>query len=734
MSTLLELQSITLSYAKLVILKDINLQVTSSTRCGLVGNNGTGKSTLLNLLEGKHPPQEGKVRRAPGLRVSLVSSRDANTFDGQSVYEVAAQSLENVRGLERQLHGAEKDLAANRLSLDDYAAFVERFEAAGGYGAEAKLQQRLAKLGLKRRLAEPAAGLSPTTALRLRLATALSAAPDLLLLDEPTLGLDMRSKESLALLLAAFKGALITASHDRAFLDRVATSVWALENHRVSSYKGNYSAYAKQREQQRRQNQRAARVRHKEASALQAQLRVQRNPVVRQRLQQQLEALTRAPEAAVQHPKRVALHGQLRKLSAQQTVIHAKNILTGAFTAAQLRVFAGDKIALLGEAGSGKSLLLSTLALETPLANPESALFIAANVKMLYLDELSYGFKDDLTLAEQLAAYVSSARARGLLALVGLGDKADAYPAELSHGQRARAAVALLYAAEANVLLIDNLSEPLDLNMLTHLEELLGSSPATIIMVSQDAALVDRICNRFWVLENGSLQEYRGGTKGVLKGTLRQEAKLDDLLQQPEEAAHENSEDSETSLEALEDALLDIEARCADPLRLSERELCRLKAQHKELLSLLCEAYDARLQAAAPRYRAIEAGLQLESDGLAEHEHITLKAEGGYRLILTKDPLTRIGHLQISHPPNLCLLPWAELALIRAATRLAFEAFAVQVLQMQREASLKPAGFRPAGANWWLQDADHYAAQAGYLRAPTTKKRRRQKKRGWKLA
>ena len=725
MPELLRLSGVQLRRGAHDVLRAVSFALHGGEKVGLVGKNGAGKTTLLSLIAGVGAPTDGRIVRVPGLRLGY--AKQVTTAWRGTLWEVAAGALAYVRGLEAALRAAETHLEGE-AQLARYADLTALFEQAGGYEAEATLQAHLSWLGFSGAdYTRDVATLSGGERARLGLARALTERPDLLLLDEPSSFLDLPTKTWLAETLAHYPGALLLAAHDRALLDAVCRRTLHLEGGVVTSYRGGYSRFRAQADHAATRGlKEAARAAH-ERRSLEARARTQPTLSTRRSLERRFARLPTTPP--VRATRETSLTLQAAPGKPNSLLLDARNLtLTrGSKPVLQnvsLRLYAGDKVALVGPNGSGKTSLLRLLAGELEADDPEAhdpkaQVQLGRSVKVAVYDQHSRGLEDGAALGEQLGRSVSEPRARSLLALVGLEGAFDRPPEDLSGGERARAGVALLLASEANLLVLDEPSEHLDVEMVEKLEAALQGTDAAMIFASHDAALVDAVATRVLGLDGGELEEYRGGLAGYYAGTVRLEPDLPTVDETPAEPEAPD----EAELEALEDESLALEDRLADPLRLSERDRRRLEARLRDLVQLRSERYDARLSPPRPRYRVTERGLEVTGDGpVAPDQPALLEASTGHTLLLYIDADTRVGHLSL--PRSLedsagCSLPWAEEALLRGAARLAFESFGVRALQLQREGDFAPAGFTAAGDGWWLQDSDSYARREGWLRAGT---------------
>ncbi len=778
---LLELSGVSVRLGEKMVLGGVSLGLKSGERVGLVGKNGVGKSILLRLLAGGLEPEEGRISRSPGLRLAYSPQADTQSqapWRG-TVWEVATAGLAYARGLEAELRQSEHALGSD-AALERYAELTALYEAAGGYEAEHTLRGYLEQLGFgPGDNARDVQTLSGGQRARLGLAQALASRPDLLLLDEPSRYLDLPGKAWLGETLRRFPGALVLASHDRALLDAVTGRTLHMVDGTLTSYRGNYSRFRLQADHAAARALREARRLAHERRSLATRARQQPTRSARRSLERRLERLPAAPTPVPGESDPVLTLG-VTDGKPGSLVLEAENLnLTLGGKAllrdVSLRLEVGDKVALVGPNGSGKTSLLRLLTgdLEpdpyepgsyepnpakpdtygTHGYRPEPRLNLSRGVRLAFFDQHGRGLEDGLPLGETLERSVSEGRAHSLLALVGLTDAYTQTPETLSSGQRARAGLAQLMAGGANLLLLDEPSEGLDIGSTETLEAALQDTSATVLLVSHDAALIEAVATRVLGLSEGRLLEYRGGLPGYYAGTLRLEPDLsspggsepdDPESGIPGESRRTDEADTDiteprsvTELERLEDESAAIDDRLYDPLSLTERERLRLGRRLHELTALRAERYDAQFPPPLPRYRVLERGLQITTD--ADTVPIILANSPGAALHLYIDAQSRVAHL--TFPPSAdaprCLLPWVETALIRGALRLAFEHLEVRTLQVQAEHDLSRAGLLEAGAGWWVLDRERYAEREGLVRtlpppAPGPKKRRRRRRKAGK--
>jgi ATPase subunit of ABC transporter with duplicated ATPase domains len=733
------------------LLRGVDLSLRAGEKVGLVGRNGAGKSTLFRLLMGRLSPEEGRVVRAPGVRITYMP-QGGGALRG-TVWEVAARALAHVRELETALREEEVRLSRGEDRLETYGALLEAFERAGGYTAEAALRSSLAQVGFSAAdEARDAATLSGGERVRLALACTLAERPELLLLDEPTLYLDLPTRRWLGEALQQHPAALLLASHDRALLDATTTHTLHLHAGQLTRYRGPYSRFRAQSEHASLRAAREARRRARERALLAEQVRAQPTAQRRKALEGRLARLGTTTAAPASPHQAATPHFRTTSPRTQGPLVRAQHLCAERggqplLRDVQLSLYPGDKLAVVGANGSGKSTLLRLLAGEESSTHPEGGVWYAQGTRLALFDQQTRGLEDGLPLGDHLLRVVSEPRARSLLALTGLSSAWEATPETLSGGERARAGLALLMASEANLLLLDEPSEHLDIDMTERLEAALRDTEAAVVMVTHDAALVEGVAERVVSLEGGELKEYRGGLEGFFAGTLKLEPDLPAL---GGDAGLEAAEDPEAVLEQLEDEAIALEEQLADPTRLTERERERLQQRLQEVTHRRAERYDARLPPPGPAYRVVRKGVAVWTDGLGSP--LVLASDPGLLINLFREGI--VGHLAFTPTEDRCVLPWARSAALQAAVQLAFEHLELRVLQLHTaeagefadgsatEASAtdatgwttdpRAAGFQPAGEGWWLLDRARYERLSGYLRGapPTTPNGARSGRRG----
>jgi ABC transport system ATP-binding/permease protein len=497
---LVTLDRVSIAFGHLPLLDEVAMQIDARERVSVIGRNGTGKSTLLKILSGEIPPDTGTVWRQPSLRVARLE-QDVPLSAHRSVFDVVAEG---------HTHHLEED--------------------------EAWLREHHVELILSR-LELPADAIVDTLSggwrRRVLLARALVGQPDLLLLDEPTNHLDIEAIQWLETFLAEYEGAVIFVTHDRAFLQRLATRIIELDRGKLTSWPGNYATYLRRKEDALANEQVLADKFDKKLAEEEVWVR-QGIKARRTRNEGRVKALEamRAERAA-----RRELMGNVR-LQVEQAeqsgklVFEAKKISKG-FAGAPVigdfstRVIRGDRIGLIGPNGAGKTTLLRMLLGE--LKPDEGEIRLGANVQIAYYDQQREQLDPERTVFDTVGegndTVTSNGRTRHVHAYLRdflFSDERARSPVKaLSGGERNRLLLARLFTRPANVLVLDEPTNDLDLETLELLEEQLVEWPGTLLLVSHDRAFLDNVVTSTFVFEgDGRVREYVGGYEDWVRQRL----------------------------------------------------------------------------------------------------------------------------------------------------------------------------------------------------------------------
>lgn len=513
------------------VLEGVSFAIARGEKAGLVGRNGVGKTTLLRILAGQEEHDGGRIAMAGGSRLGYLEQNLA--FDperpllGQveEVYRTLLDMEAEVSRLEEQMATAGKAGASGAAGSEfekvytKYEHTVAEYEARGGYTFRQEVRQTLLGLGfLPAELDLPFGSLSGGQKVRAGLARLLLSEPDLLLLDEPTNHLDVAATEWLEGYLKTFPGAVLAVSHDRYFLDSVATRVLELEGGRVHSYPGNYSAFVLQREnlqrdaqvQYERQQQKAAKLkdfiqryqageRHKEADGRSKALAKLEAQMERPRPRQRTMSLNFGRDE-------VGGREVFRFFDAGRW--YGDKVLFRHLTAT---VFRGERLALIGPNGSGKTTLIKTmLGLERP---DEGKIEWGGGILIGYFSQDLDNLDESRTVLDEMMETqdMLASEARNYLArFLFTGDDVFKKVVSLSGGERNRLILAKLMLSGANVLVLDEPTNHLDVEARTALEGALSEFPGTIILTSHDRYFLDRLTTRIFELTGRHIRQFKG--------------------------------------------------------------------------------------------------------------------------------------------------------------------------------------------------------------------------------
>ena len=516
------LDNIGFEYSGRWLFHDTTLQIKEGDRIGLIGRNGTGKSTLLKILTGKLRPVEGQVSAMKGLKIGSLDQEMQSLNNGETVIQVAMKAFSEALTLQKEVEDllSHPDLNHDTTLIEQLSTKQMALEALDGYNLEPKAGSILAGLGFKQDdLHRPFDEFSGGWRMRVVLAQLLLGEPDLLLLDEPTNHLDLPSIRWLEEYLKSFKGAFILVSHDRDFLDRLVTSIVELAHQEFTRYKGNYSFYLTEREVRRDQRQREFDNQQKMIADTERFInRFRAKATKAKQVQSKAKLLDKidkieAPESEdavvnfsfkseIQPGKEILQLDVKQKSYGQRLIVHDS----------KLNIMRGDKIALIGANGLGKSTVLRVIAGQEPFDGEAK---IGHNVKTGFfaqhqLDALS----PENDLMEELGKYVhlkGEAYVRGILGgFLFTGDDVFKKIKVLSGGEKSRVALAKTLLSQANFLMLDEPTNHLDIQSIQILSQALQQYDGTFVVVSHDRFFLRGIANKIWYIEDQVLKEYPG--------------------------------------------------------------------------------------------------------------------------------------------------------------------------------------------------------------------------------
>lgn len=605
------------SFGSFDVFSGVNGSIPKEGKVGLVGPNGVGKTTLLLILAGLSQPSAGTIHLAKGTQIGYLPQEAAQAFAGQdhAVYDELLTVFDDLRRDEARLRRLEAKMAANHhddVLLAEYSQRQQQFEMAGGYDYELRIKQVLTGLGFAEADWQmPLPHLSGGQKTRLLLARLLLEQPDLLILDEPTNHLDVQAVEWLEGMLKTWPGAILVVSHDRYFLDNVVNNIWEMSRSGVQTYRGNYSAYVLQRQERwEKQLQAYADFRQhidKEMDYIRRNIAGQRTQLAQgklSRLAREVAAyragglsglglieskgwlqvttildISRIATAVgelqqqiseIEPPRRPShIHLTLRASHRSgELVLRTKELEIGypetpLFAAEDIELRRQEVAALIGPNGTGKSTFLKTILEQLPPLAGEFKL--GASLQLAYFAQAHDLLDLEKTVLDELLdqqnMLVSEAR-NYLGQFMFRGDDVYKKISMLSGGERGRLALAILALTDANFLLLDEPTNHLDIPAQETLQETLEAYTGTVLMVSHDRYLVDRLATQIWEVTDGRLRVYQGSYQNYLTIRQREIAEAKEAAQldreakiEPEPAASNGSGLSKNEQRRLAEAL-----------------------------------------------------------------------------------------------------------------------------------------------------------------------------------
>jgi len=522
---LITLNNASLAYGLTPLLDHVDFQLDAGERVGLIGRNGTGKSTLLKVLASVSKLDDGKLWTSPGMRLAYVPQEPPLDPD-HTVFEAVAEGLGPLKDVLTQYHAvshalAEPDADTDAL-LEQMETLQHALEAQNGWQVQARVETVLSKLDLGADIM--VSTLSGGWRKRVALARALVAEPDVLLLDEPTNHLDFSAIEWLENLLLDFNGALLFITHDRRFLDRLATRIVELDRGHITEFKGNFTAYLSKKEEllviESQQSAKFDKVLAQEEVWIRQgiQARRTRNEGRVRRLERL--RLERAARRERQGRVNLALDAGERSGKLVAELEHVSKAFNGRTIISDFstRILRGDRIGLLGPNGTGKSTLLKLILAE--LEPDSGTVTLGTKITVAYYDQMREQLDEEATLADTIAPgsdYVQIGEERKhvisyLEDFLFPPQRVRAPVKSLSGGERNRLLLARLFARPANVLVLDEPTNDLDIDTLELLEALLQDFGGTLFLVSHDRAFLENTVTQVIAFEgDGKLTEFGGG-------------------------------------------------------------------------------------------------------------------------------------------------------------------------------------------------------------------------------
>ena len=627
---ILSAQHIAKSFGVNAVLRDVSLTVQQGDRIGLVGVNGCGKSTLMRILAGLDAQDGGEISLVRGLRVGYLAQQNMVT-SGETVWNELQKVYEQVFAMEKKLRELEDEMAhahtdAQRFAQlsADYDRLTQRFEEAGGYSWKSMVSGVLNGLGFKPAQYDQCVdSLSGGEQTRLCLARLLLQKPDLLLLDEPTNHLDMETLQWLENYLAAYKGSVLVISHDRYFLDHVCTGIVEILMGSSEQYNGNYTRYIAQRQERFESRMRAYEIQQKEIERQQAIIAryrmFNREKSIRaaESREKALDRMEKLEKPVDERAIRFSFEArrrtgedvlQLTEMSKSFGEKHLFHDLT-------LRVRAGDRVALIGPNGVGKSTLIKIIVGEE---QPDTGFIrYGSNVDIGYYDQHQSTLHTDKTVLDEIwdrFPQMEQSNVRGALGMfLFTGDDVFKPIHTLSGGEKGRVALTALMLRKDNLLLLDEPTNHLDMDSREVLEDALADFGGTIITVSHDRYFINRIANRIIEMQPDGVTEYIGNyddyierknrpvaveaEAGKTKTELEKEKRREKLSRQALRQLKIRAQEAEKAVGVKEAEIAELEAQMADPSLYSDAQksadVQRAYQKAQQALQTLYEQWEA---------------------------------------------------------------------------------------------------------------------------------------------
>ncbi|MCD8205081.1 MAG: ABC-F family ATP-binding cassette domain-containing protein [Clostridia bacterium] len=586
---LISLEGVNFGHTDTHLFENVTFSVSEGERVGLIGPNGEGKTTLINIMLGNLSPDKGAVTKKNGVRVGYLEQNGGYESE-RTVYEEMLHTLREETDAVKKLSELSEKLAKEKEGTEEYARLTSKIEslhrfiaARDAYNAEIRIKTVLNGMGFEEKYDQKIGTMSGGEKTRLKLCRLLLENPDLLILDEPTNHLDVKTMFWLEDYLSTFKGAIFTVSHDRFFLDRVVTRVLDLQGGELMSFKGNYTKYKELKDEY-------VRAREKEYSRQQAEMEKLSDYIDRNRVRastaksaqsriKKLDAMEIVKKPPKSAPPPVFKFSYAEE--PYEEVLSIKNLTLRAgekvlVPDVNLSVRRGQKVALIGENGTGKSTLLKRIVGDT-----NEAVTIGKNVHIAMYDQENANLNPDSTVMSEMwerhVAY-SQTEIRSALARSGLfAEDMDKKVSALSGGERAKLALCVFESEHANFLILDEPTNHLDLPARESLEDALKKYPGTVLFVSHDRYFTSALAERVAEIDSGRFSVYEGTYDEYREAKTRENTPSDDKTAAPDKPAAKDTGTHRTARQRAEDA------KKLDRMKAVERKIAELEKEDAEI-------------------------------------------------------------------------------------------------------------------------------------------------------
>ncbi len=637
---ILSCQNISKSFGSDTVLNNITFQVNEGDKVAIVGSNGAGKSTLLKIITGELDQDEGTVVFAKDTTVGYLAQYQESDSDG-TIYDIVRSSCAEIIEMEQRLHDMEAEMTGlTGESLDTlllkYHDLNDTFNHLGGNAYESEVNGVLRGLGFtEEEFSKTMSMLSGGQKTRVSLGKLLVTKPDILLLDEPINHLDLSSIQWLENYLLNYKGTVVIVAHDRYFLDRIVSSVLDISHHNGHLYKGNYTAFAKQKDEMmltrlREYEKQQAMLSHQQEVIDKLKQFNREKSIKRAESRQKALDKVEIIEKPIEESNTMHLHLEPDTVSGND-VLDVSGLSksydgVNLFADVDILLRRGEHVSIIGDNGTGKTTLLKII--NQMVEADTGVIRLGSNVTIGYYDQEQQVLNDEKTLFEEMSdtyPSLNQTRIRNVLAaFMFVGDDCYKRIGDLSGGERGRISLAKLMLSGANFLILDEPTNHLDMESKEILENALNSYTGTLLYVSHDRYFINKTAHRILELSNNSFENYLGNYDYYLE--KKESIIKTDVV--TEDSTAVDVQESEGKVDWKQQKKLQSEKRkIENQLKKVEDDIHLKETKLEEIDALLAQpevaTNSARLNEITAEQQVLQADLEelyVEWEELSEHE------------------------------------------------------------------------------------------------------------------